>query len=59
LLKSVDLGAVRLSQAAYSTQTSFEVKHIFVLYSGSLKSNRSYCLITLLSGYCRVSEIAL
>ncbi|SQD79178.1 conserved protein of unknown function [Moritella yayanosii] len=41
LLKSIDLDALRRSQAAYSTQTRFEVKHIFMLYSGRLKSNRS------------------
>uniref|UniRef100_UPI000AFA67FF hypothetical protein n=1 Tax=Moritella viscosa TaxID=80854 RepID=UPI000AFA67FF len=41
LLKSIDLDVLRRSQAAYSTQTRFEVKHIFMLYSGRLKSNLS------------------
>ncbi|SQD79415.1 conserved protein of unknown function [Moritella yayanosii] len=45
LLKSVDLDVFRRSQAAYSTQTRFEVKHILMLYSGRLKSNRS-CFLT-------------
>ncbi|WP_206759251.1 hypothetical protein, partial [Moritella sp. F3] len=41
LLKSVDLDALRRSQAAYYTQTSFEVKHLSMLYSGGLKNNLS------------------
>ncbi|WP_206759255.1 hypothetical protein, partial [Moritella sp. F3] len=41
LLKSVDFDALRRSQAAYSTQTSFKVKHLMMLYSGRLKSNLS------------------
>ncbi|SQD79139.1 conserved protein of unknown function [Moritella yayanosii] len=42
LLKSIDINALRLSQAAYYTQTNFEVKHIFALYSRRLKSNFRY-----------------
>ncbi|WP_293157287.1 hypothetical protein, partial [Moritella sp.] len=37
LLKSIDLDALRRSQAAYYTQTRFEVKHILHFISGYLK----------------------